>query len=76
MPDIAMCMNGNCPSRTYCYRFTARPNELSQAYAGFKPPPGEDACDYYMPNFTPRRGDSTFGESATSNHVEEPGQLR
>jgi hypothetical protein len=47
MPDIAMCMNGLCPSRETCYRFTAQPNPYRQTYSTFAPEDGKDKCSYY-----------------------------
>ena len=36
-------------SRNRCYRYTAKPNELWQAYATFYPPKGRRKCDNYLP---------------------------
>lgn len=44
MADIAMCGNGKCPNKEYCYRFRAIPNDLWQSYADFKPDNKGD-CD-------------------------------
>ena len=32
MPDISMCPGGECPARTKCARFLAKPSEYRQAY--------------------------------------------
>lgn len=47
MPDIAMCDNSKCPSCKKCYRFTATPNPLYQAYGVFTVEEGEDKCEYF-----------------------------
>jgi len=49
MPDIAMCMNQECPSRNDCHRYTAQPNELRQSYADFKPD-SSGKCESFWPN--------------------------
>lgn len=36
MPDISMCANYNCPLKSKCYRYLAKPNDYGyQAYADF-----------------------------------------
>ena len=51
MPDISMCNNKQCPSKEYCYRFTAIPNEFRQSYIDFGPEEdGMDKCSYFWPN--------------------------
>ena len=50
MPDISLCRNVLCPSKDYCYRFTATPSELRQSYTEFTPEDGEDECSYFWPN--------------------------
>ena len=50
MPDISMCKNTNCKSKDKCYRFTVKPSEFRQSYAGFKPNKGEDKCDNFISN--------------------------
>ena len=49
MPDISMCLNKQCESRTTCYRFTAIPSEYRQSYSDFQPADGEDKCREYIP---------------------------
>lgn len=34
MPDITMCVKGDCPRKSACYRSTARPNKW-QSYDAF-----------------------------------------
>lgn len=48
MPDISMCMGGDCPLKETCYRFTAKPNEYRQSYF-CEPPYNENktTCNYY-----------------------------
>lgn len=48
MPDISMCSNHACPSREKCYRYTAKPNPLWQAYGMFAPPKGRKTCDHFI----------------------------
>ena len=48
MPDISMCRDKTCPSRTVCYRFTAVPNPLRQSYASFDRK-GMRTCGDYWP---------------------------
>ena len=45
-----MCNNALCPSKEYCYRYTAIPNPYRQSYMKFAPKEGEDQCDYFYPN--------------------------
>lgn len=49
MPDISMCEDNLCPSRLTCWRFTAKPFGLGQAYGEFERPPEVERCDYYWP---------------------------
>ena len=35
MPDISMCLNIDCPIRSDCYRYTAKPDEY-QTYSKFE----------------------------------------
>jgi hypothetical protein len=49
MPDISKCENEECPLKEKCYRFTATPSPVLQAYAYFKP--DEDGkCEYFWDN--------------------------
>ena len=34
MPDITMCINGDCPLKEKCYRFRAKPS-FRQSYSHF-----------------------------------------
>ena len=45
MPDITMCLNNTCGSRTSCYRYMAIPSEL-QSYDRFKRKDGE--CEHFL----------------------------
>lgn len=47
MPDIAMCINKECTSKSSCYRFKAVPSEI-QSYCDFKQD-SNGVCDYYYP---------------------------
>ena len=47
MPDIAMCTNKECTSKSSCYRFKAVPSKR-QSYCDFKQAPN-GVCDYYYP---------------------------
>jgi hypothetical protein len=37
MPDITMCCNCDCPIRSKCYRYLAKPNQDRQSFAFFEP---------------------------------------
>ena len=50
MPDISLCKNEQCPSKDYCYRFTATPTPKRQSYTGFTIESDEVSCSYFMPN--------------------------
>lgn len=50
MPDISMCNNTQCPSKEYCYRFTATPSLVWQSYGFFTLEQDEDKCDMFYPN--------------------------
>ena len=49
MPDISMCTNVHCPSKEYCFRFTAKPSTY-QSYANFSCEDDEVNCSYFYPN--------------------------
>ncbi len=51
MPDISMCRDVKCPSRTKCYRFTAVPSPLLQSFAEFNRAKDAEKCKSYWPNF-------------------------
>lgn len=43
MPDISMCANYNCPLKSKCYRYLAKPDDSGyQTYADFNP--GSSDC--------------------------------
>lgn len=48
MPDIAMCLDSECPSREHCYRFTAKPDD-NQCYGEFWRG-NKDSCSDFMSN--------------------------
>ena len=52
MPDISMCKGGNCPMRTWCYRYTAKPSEFMQSYFIEVPHTYSNPvdCDYFWSN--------------------------
>ena len=45
MPDIAMCLNEECPRKAECYRYMARPSEYRQSYMAFK----AEGCEDFVP---------------------------
>jgi hypothetical protein len=49
MPDISMCTNTLCPSKEYCYRFTAIPS-YRQSYTSFNIKQNADICDMFWSN--------------------------
>ena len=49
MPDISMCLGGDCPQKEKCYRFTAEPSPYRQSY--FCDPPFEHQyCSHFWSN--------------------------
>jgi len=50
MADISKCKDFLCPSKDYCYRFTAKPSAFCQSYGGFKREGDADKCDMFYPN--------------------------
>lgn len=46
MADITMCLNRSCPSRSSCYRVSARPGEW-QSYSAFQPDE-HGRCKHYI----------------------------
>jgi hypothetical protein len=48
MPDIAMCQDHDCPMRTQCYRYVAKPNEYWQTYADFQRPKDAERCENFI----------------------------
>ena len=49
MADIAKCSDSLCPSKEYCYRFTA-PVGMYQTYGGFNREEDAENCDMFWPN--------------------------
>lgn len=53
MSDISMCINEYCPLKEHCYRYTATPHEIWQAYGNFEyyvDKDGQVKCDQYWYN--------------------------
>jgi hypothetical protein len=50
MADIAKCNDVHCPSKEYCYRFTAPASEVWQSYGIFNREDDADNCDMFWPN--------------------------
>jgi hypothetical protein len=51
MPDITMCMGGDCPLKQDCYRYTANPSPYLQSYFGEIPYDNEaKECDSFLDN--------------------------
>lgn len=58
MPDFSMCQDHDCPSRSACFRYVAKPGER-QRYSEFERPVVFDGrrskparatrCNYYWP---------------------------
>ena len=49
MSDIAKCNDIDCPSKQYCYRFTA-PAGFKQSYGVFNRELDADNCDMFWAN--------------------------
>lgn len=78
MPDISMCMSGNCPLRKQCYRNEAsgtKPNPWRQSYAAFGLN-GQGPCLDYVPARveaqTPEGTGRMNPASGSSGLLEEP----
>jgi len=50
MADIAKCNDSLCPSKDYCYRFTAPASDYWQSYGIFNRESDADNCDMFYPN--------------------------
>ncbi len=50
MPDIAMCLDHECPSRARCLRYTSKPDSHWQSYSYFGRATKESSCEYFEPN--------------------------
>jgi len=50
MADIAKCNDVHCPSKEYCYRFTAPASEVWQSYGIFNREDDADNCDMFWAN--------------------------
>ncbi|WP_395652656.1 hypothetical protein [Brevundimonas sp.] len=49
MADISKCADGLCPSKEYCYRYTA-PNGMWQSFHNFNREDDADNCDMFCTN--------------------------
>ena len=49
MADLAKCNDSLCPSKDYCYRFTA-PNGMWQYFQEFNREEDADNCNSFYPN--------------------------
>lgn len=50
MADISKCNDQHCPSKQYCYRFTAPNSEFRQSWGNFNREDDADNCDMFWPN--------------------------
>lgn len=50
MTDISKCADLHCPSKDYCYRFTAKSSEFWQSYGRFNREDDADNCDMFLKN--------------------------
>ena len=50
MSDIAKCADDKCPSKDFCYRFTAPVSEFYQAYGQFEREEDAYNCDMFWDN--------------------------
>lgn len=50
MADISKCADHNCPSKDYCYRFTAPSSEFWQSWGAFNREDDADNCDMFWSN--------------------------
>ncbi len=52
MPDISMCSDDRCPSRSQCYRHKdsgTKPSEWRQSYMDFQRPAEAEKCGEFWP---------------------------
>ena len=49
MPDISMCVGGNCPMKETCYRYKAKPSDYQSYFTEtpFEMVEGKIECKYY-----------------------------
>ena len=52
MADISKCNDQHCPSKEYCYRFTAPTSEFRQSWGTFNREDDADNCDMFWSNNT------------------------
>jgi hypothetical protein len=50
MADISKCKDSLCPSKDYCYRFTAKSSTFCQTYGIFNREDDADNCDMFWAN--------------------------
>jgi hypothetical protein len=50
MADIAKCNDSLCPSKDYCYRFTAHTSPMYQSWGSFNRATDADNCDMFYAN--------------------------
>jgi hypothetical protein len=50
MADISKCKDSLCPSKNYCYRFTAKSSTFCQTYGMFNREEDAENCDMFWPN--------------------------
>ena len=50
MNDIAKCADDKCPSKDFCYRFTAPESVFGQAYGQFEREEDAYNCDMFWDN--------------------------
>ena len=68
MPDLAMCADYECPSRSTCYRYRAHPNAGRQAYADFSRNERDPKCGSYYPMELAKKPEQEF---RTTEEVDE-----
>lgn len=50
MPDITMCIGGDCPKKHQCYRFVAEPDDW-QSFSDFNETRNGDDCGNFRPSY-------------------------
>ena len=59
VPDLAMCLDDDCPRAKECYRHEAVPSGLRQAFANFNYDPPDYGCRYFAPIYDKPAQDPT-----------------
>ena len=49
MADFTKCVNADCPIRTICFRWTAKPSEYHQYWGRFEYDFDKDSCEFQIP---------------------------